>query len=801
MEASVGEPFVLSSYGTTKKASKSLKDNSISSSVFASHHGAGGNSEGYVTVAAQGDGVHVLDLSTLHPIISHTLGPTTSFSCSAVTRSELQGADHICTTYATIASSSDISEDEYDRTVWMWRENLSSSIKDRATQKKKAITLSQAICGLYLNESIPSRVLATSSQGSVILLHDDLQVQAIHSTNCELIKSFVFSRKECAFLPSRSTPTAAIVTSFVSSNGSLRIQVLAVDSEDQFHEFSDIELPIKPEAVCDVSFSKSGFFSVLVKDGRWSAFELKPTDDSLYLIQLDTIHLSSLSFISSSSSAETAILSLGSSHILLGGFTGPPSNREIVLLLWDLSFSVLLSSRTLPLPSNVSSDKVSITLVDALSSSSILLLLSPITTATSDRRKSQSRSGNSTSTVWIVPMTVPSTSSIANALGRASAATPWLAVNDDGASSESLYDAVQTKVLNEMRSAMDRHQPDNANTAFFTWQKQEEAKAGTETETKPSGPLSSIYGYNFTKDVLNIVLQPSKPANTPYSSQVMQHLLEKNVVSTSMVDGGLLPLLRLRYDWKSIFLALSHVSDLQELEILECLCFVLARHRQAQRRPALADAMQVDSAPAMGDSTPTLANFFAAVLRYTHTRSSAVELRAAFRRYLSDVDDIVCLLEVMDTWLGQWAGRDVRLLPTNKMIKKNEHGVMVVRDKDSVGSGKEGEDIPSMLHITIFLQSLLDTSFLNLIQTPSSHRILKKIHTLIEPEIKYIEQTEQLRGPLEMFVRAQGKALKEAKAASEGVKAPVPDWRQRKKAMHEQTGMNIGLYQLEEMIF
>jgi len=166
--------------------------------------------------------------------------------------------------------------------------------------------------------------------------------------------------------------------------------------------------------------------------------------------------------------------------------------------------------------------------------------------------------------------------------------------------------------------------------------------------------------------------------------------------------------------------------------------------------------------------------------------------RAAFRRYFSDVDDVVCLLEVLDNWIGQWAGRDLRLLPSSKMMKKNEYGVLVLKP-DSTSS-----EVPSMMQITTFLQSLLDTSFINLIQTPSAHRILKKIQLQIDPEIKHIEQTERLRGPLDPFVRAQAKAAKEAKDISEGVKVPVADWRQRKKLLHEQAGM-IGLYQLEEL--
>ncbi|KAJ3992530.1 hypothetical protein F5050DRAFT_1579367 [Lentinula boryana] len=784
MEASVGEPFLLSSYTTSKKASKLSKSYRELPNIHASHYKAGRSSEGYVTVAAQGDGVHVLDLTTLHPIISHTLGPATTFACPPVTRSQLQSANHVCTTYAAISSSPDIPENEQNRAIWMWKEDLSSSVADRAAQKKKAITLPHQIFRLYIEED--HHLLVTSPQGDVTVLRDDLQIQATHTSNSEVMNTFVFLGNKCTFLPARSSPPpATVVVSLVSSNPNVRIQILAIDQEDQFHELGDIELPIKSQAFCDVSFNETGFFSVLLKNGIWQSFILKPTDDSLYLNTLENIQLTSLSFITSSNGAETSVISLGSSHVLLAGLTGSASNREVVLLFWDLSFSVLLASRTLALPPNLTGGNVSVTLVDALSSSNVLLLLSP-TSLTSDRRQSQSQSP-SVSSVWVIPVTVPPNSSIANALGRAAAAAPWLVT---GHPPDDLHDAEKTKLLKEMRSAIDRNQPENANVVFFEWEKRA-VPEDSSSKDKLVRSIFLIYGYNFTKEILNIVLQPSKPLKTVYSSKIVLHLLEKKVVSTGMLEAGILPMLRLRNDWKSICLALTRVPDLHEVEIVECLCFVLARHRHALRAASL-DTMQVDSAPSLDDDTPTLHTFLSLVLRYSF---SLIPLRVAFRRYLSDADDVVCLLEILDAWIGQWAGRDARLLPSNKIIKKNKFGIYVMK----LDSKESQPDIPSMLQITTFLQCLIDTSFLNLIQTPSAYRILRRIQSHIDPEIKYIDQTEQLRGPLELFAKAQAKAIKEAKAAKEGVKVPPSDRRQRKKLLQEQAGAAIGLYRLEEL--
>lgn len=60
-----------------------------------------------------------------------------------------------------------------------------------------------------------------------------------------------------------------------------------------------------------------------------------------------------------------------------------------------------------------------------------------------------------------------------------------------------------------------------------------------------------------------------------------------------------------------------------------------------------------------------------------------------------------------------------------------------------------------------------------------------------------------LHGPLEPFVRAQAKAVKDGAALGKDGKkreGPVGDWRQRRKMAHEQAGMAVGLYRLEELV-
>lgn len=66
MDASVGEPFLLANYGVAQRLKKSKaagKTQPPGANVYATHEKiASGSSDGYVTVTAQGDGVHVLDV-------------------------------------------------------------------------------------------------------------------------------------------------------------------------------------------------------------------------------------------------------------------------------------------------------------------------------------------------------------------------------------------------------------------------------------------------------------------------------------------------------------------------------------------------------------------------------------------------------------------------------------------------------------------------------------------------------------------------------------------------------------------
>lgn len=190
--------------------------------------------------------------------------------------------------------------------------------------------------------------------------------------------------------------------------------------------------------------------------------------EPIYLGALSALTSGSQAGASSKSYNEISLLSLGSSFVLLAGTTRSPS-REIVFLLWDLQYSVLLASHTIQIPSTLSqADKGGLVMeLIAASAGQALLVLTPATHVT--KGKAPELGSSLRSTVLVVPFTVPRTSTIANAMGRASHNVKWLAQDASSSSTHAELDTSQVALFKSMRDMIDQNRPEAASTTFFEW--------------------------------------------------------------------------------------------------------------------------------------------------------------------------------------------------------------------------------------------------------------------------------------------------------------------------------------------
>jgi hypothetical protein len=200
-------------------------------------------------------------------------------------------------------------------------------------------------------------------------------------------------------------------------------------------------------------------------DGQWRSFELDSTSpESLLLLPIASpMRLSGLSFTERSSGAtashhNVSILSLGSSFALLCG--GLAQSQDLVVLLWDLRYSVVLATHRFPIPTNLTASKagISLKLIPA-SNAQVLLSLSS---------SPQGKSLKSRSAVFVIPTTVPATSTIATAMGRASSSAKWLVAPNDGPLNDP-FSTDRRDLLNKLRSTIQQKAPEAADSAFFEW--------------------------------------------------------------------------------------------------------------------------------------------------------------------------------------------------------------------------------------------------------------------------------------------------------------------------------------------
>jgi len=146
----------------------------------------------------------------------------------------------------------------------------------------------------------------------------------------------------------------------------------------------------------------------------------------------------------------------------------------------------------------------------------------------------------------------------------------------------------------------------------------------------------------------------------------------------------------------SIDLALRHVPDLSENELIETLAIVVNSNPIT---PVTIDpnAMQVDSTSSTLDQPPSLSEFLASMLKHRQFTSS--QLTIAFRYYLRSAEAVTSITHLLHAWFKHIQAQEVKLVPSRNDIEKNEHGVFVV--KKDVARPKTVDHLPSMTQVAI----------------------------------------------------------------------------------------------------
>ncbi|KAH8988476.1 hypothetical protein EDB92DRAFT_1800580 [Lactarius akahatsu] len=759
MSIAIGEPSLLSSYDIPWRG---LSGSPLHHGIYVAHEPATGTKaksrEGFVTVTVQGDGVHILDMSDSHVAGSYALGPSTTFAGPSVSRIMTENGTRFRRIYAAVEQSSGVRTEDHGRVIWSWDEV--SERDGRAKEKKSSVTAPHRVSRIYAPEDLPDYILLLSPGGDVTMMDIDLDTPKAEwrsNSKSTLLTSFMFPKVSATFLPPHLVAPLATLVLVFSTTGITQICVLSIYGDEIAAVLNE-----ETSTVIEASCSSSGYITCLQSDGQWRSFELHSTSpESLQLLPIPSpMRLSGLSFIEKSAGATTSTtvstLSLGSSFALICGCL--VQSQDLVVLLWDLRYSVVLASHRFPIPTDLTASKagVSLKLIPA-STTQVLLSLSS---------RPQGKSSKSRSAVFVIPTTVPPTSTIATAMGRASSSAKWLVAPNGGPLGVS-FSPERHDFLNKLRSTIRQNDPEAADSAFFEWIENRSGPA-VSVDVRLDEP---IFGHEFVREILDIAFQPSStPTSTLYPPKTIYYLLENRLVSAGMLSQSLLGLFVESKDWRAVALTLKNVLDIPEVEIIK-----LVRSIHGYTRPASRHDMQVDATLPDAEASSMMAS----CVSYP---SSDAALRLAIKEQLNNAESIIPILVIVDDWLDKISSRETNLESPGKTTA-------------TVASPEEA-DIPPLDKILAFLRAILDATFVTLLQHTQSHPLLRRLSARLQSEIKVIDELQSLHGPLELFAKTQEKTTTE-KQRPQG---PLEDWRRRRKLAHEQASMGVGLYQVEELV-
>lgn len=210
----------------------------------------------------------------------------------------------------------------------------------------------------------------------------------------------------------------------------------------------------------------------LAPQGLWHVFRLSHEVGNPLLAKLleKPLQLKGLTFPKIAKGDErnlfaSCLMSVGQSFVLLAAFL-KGSTSDIVFLLWDVQYSVVLGSQAFPLPSSLVAKHTTPNLDLVIASRSAALL------AISPRSDRPAPKHTDRSAIYVLPLTLPSSSTVALAMGKAKQTEAWLQVpiNTMGEDHHrrSLVQTLQ-KLLKEGRA-------EEADETFSTWLEEEQVR-------------------------------------------------------------------------------------------------------------------------------------------------------------------------------------------------------------------------------------------------------------------------------------------------------------------------------------
>ncbi|KAG8782345.1 hypothetical protein FRC16_002635, partial [Serendipita sp. 398] len=426
----------------------------------------------YASIGIVGEGISIIDLTSLQPDAATLLGPETTFACPPVSRTVTEESrQQLRQTYAATETHSSGSATK-GTTISYWTSSATLS----SLEKHRSLTSGQSIQALYAPSWHIDALIVVFTDGDVAKLDSKLEEANFskkrHNPRRRLIWSFIFDPSSSSLVWKHKEPNSSVLLSVIQDKTDILLRHTFVGSSVEHGE--ELPLQLTGEIIAS-SCENSGCISFFGKDGVLSSYLLESHRGKLFTTHLDSLKIQS--FYNETAS----LLCLGSTHIILVGITR--NAGDIAILLWDVQYSVLLSEQRLPIPSNLSSirqESLRLQLIRCNESQSMLIVAPDLTI----NRPNQLPAG-AKSNILLIPHTFPQKSSLANAIGKADAGKAWLKPSKSSCVPSTL-DEQREGILRGLTESFQKDNIEAADTIFFDWINEQTAavKAAVKAEAK-----------------------------------------------------------------------------------------------------------------------------------------------------------------------------------------------------------------------------------------------------------------------------------------------------------------------------
>ncbi|CAB4400600.1 unnamed protein product [Rhizophagus irregularis] len=252
-----------------------------------------------------------------------------------------------------------------------------------------------------------------------------------------------------------------------------------------------------------------------------------------------------------------------------------------------------------------------------------------------------------------------------------------------------------------------------------------------------------IFSNDFIKKVVSYCISQN-PDGTPnmnfWSASLFQYLIEKNLLSDSYVKDGIVKAFIERNSWGIMKLAIIHVTDIPEKDLVYLLKYLISLSSSKQLVSKSSSSSKKEKKKS---KKPSIEEFFALIICAPRNDSKMMEALKTLNE-----DELFYIIQILCKWIEKHDKTEIIFDTT--LIEA--YGKYEFSSK-KVAVLKKIKDVPDFHFAIDFMTLIFDIHFPNFIISKKFHPLLTHISNLITQELTIYESLESMRGCLELFHR------------------------------------------------